>query len=392
MHSTYSISENPQGNICIFIDWYLPGFKAGGPIQSVANMVAHLSKYKKFYIITRNTDYCETTPYENIEANTWTKIAQNVHVFYISSDQVNLKTMKALLTQNKFEKIYLNGIFSTWFTLIPLYVCNTLRFDHVIVGARGMLAPAALSIKKKKKQLFIHLTKYLRLFKRVSFHATNQEEANQISKIIGGKNRIYIAANLPKLKANQSFIGIAKQTDSLKLINVARIAPEKNLLYALECLMHVKSRVEFNFYGPIYDEEYWKRCQAQIQQLPSNVLASYKGPIDNSKVGIELAMHHVMFMPTQGENFGHIILESLQMGRPVIISDLTPWKNLNEKMCGYDLPLHSKTAFAEAIDAFAKMQNDEYESWCNKAYQFAIDFSKDGEDLENNKLLFSISN
>jgi hypothetical protein len=61
-------------------------------------------------------------------------------------------------------------------------------------------------------------------------------------------------------------------------------------------------------------------------------------------------------------------------------------------MCGYDLPIHSKTAFAEAIEAFAKMQNDEYESWCNKAYQFAIDFSKDGEDLENNKQLFSISN
>ena len=35
-----------------------------------------------------------------------------------------------------------------------------------------------------------------------------------------------------------------------------------------------------------------------------------------------------MFLPSKGENFGHIIMESLAASTPVIISDLTPWKDL----------------------------------------------------------------
>ena len=42
--------------VLIFIDWYKPGFKAGGPIQSVSNIVSQLGKDYEFYIITRDTD------------------------------------------------------------------------------------------------------------------------------------------------------------------------------------------------------------------------------------------------------------------------------------------------------------------------------------------------
>lgn len=388
--SNVAISEKPDGNICIFIDWYVPGYKAGGPIQSVANMVAHLSQFKKFYIVTRNTDYCETLPYENINANIWTKISERVHVFYMSDDAVNFQTFSALLSQNKFEKIYLNGVFSTWFTLVPLYICNKLRFNHVIVGARGMLAPSALLIKNNKKKFFLILSKLLRLFKRATFHATNDEEAQHIKNIFGNIRKIHVAANLPKLTASNTFVGINKNDNSIKLINVARIAPEKNLLFALECLMYVKQHVTFNFYGPIYNQQYWEQCQIAIEKLPPNVNVHYKGPIENSKVANELALHHAMFMPTKGENFGHIILESFQIGRPVIISNLTPWKNLEEKNCGFDLPLQSKEKFAFCIDKLAQLSNAEYELTCRSAYNFSQDYMQNSDDLENNKKLFEI--
>jgi hypothetical protein len=61
----------PQKNILIFIDWFLPGYKAGGPISSNANLIAHLGLEYKFFVITRNTDYCETKPYENIAPLAW---------------------------------------------------------------------------------------------------------------------------------------------------------------------------------------------------------------------------------------------------------------------------------------------------------------------------------
>ncbi len=58
---------NTKKKILVFIDWYIPGFKAGGPIRSCANIVQHLSSDFEFYFITSDTDYCEDKPYENIK-------------------------------------------------------------------------------------------------------------------------------------------------------------------------------------------------------------------------------------------------------------------------------------------------------------------------------------
>ena len=71
--------------ILLFIDWYLPGYKAGGPIQSCANLVNHLNNDYCFKIITRNTDYCETIPYQDIKSNEWNIVNQNTHIYYIYS-------------------------------------------------------------------------------------------------------------------------------------------------------------------------------------------------------------------------------------------------------------------------------------------------------------------
>ena len=38
--------------ILVFIDWYLPGYRAGGPIQSIANLVNHLDDELDISIVT----------------------------------------------------------------------------------------------------------------------------------------------------------------------------------------------------------------------------------------------------------------------------------------------------------------------------------------------------
>ena len=78
--------------VLIFIDWYLPGYKAGGPVQSISNMVEHLKEEFDFSIITRNTDYCERTPYSNILSNQWNALSNGIKVFYFS-----YKTLRALV-------------------------------------------------------------------------------------------------------------------------------------------------------------------------------------------------------------------------------------------------------------------------------------------------------
>ena len=57
--------------ILIFIDWFLPGIKAGGPIKSVSALVNHLNSEFDFYIITSNTDFGDKQAYKNLESNAW---------------------------------------------------------------------------------------------------------------------------------------------------------------------------------------------------------------------------------------------------------------------------------------------------------------------------------
>ena len=76
--------------ILVFVDWFLPGYKAGGPIRSVANLTAHLSGEFEFFIVTRNTDYLETEAYADVEPNKWIDFAENVKVFYFSADKLSV--------------------------------------------------------------------------------------------------------------------------------------------------------------------------------------------------------------------------------------------------------------------------------------------------------------
>ena len=131
----------------------------------------------------------------------------------------------------------------------------------------------------------------------------------------------------------------------MKIISIARIAPEKNTLYAIEVLSKVKANVEADFYGPVYDKDYWEDCRLAAEKLPSNVQLKFCGAIATEEISKTLPNYDLLFMPTRGENFGHIILESLQAGTPVLISDQTPWRNLALENVGWDLSLNSKESF-----------------------------------------------
>ena len=68
--------------ILVFIDWFLPGYRAGGPIRSCANMIEHLKDEFDFSVITRNSDYCEMVSYSGIISNAWNILPGGTRVFY----------------------------------------------------------------------------------------------------------------------------------------------------------------------------------------------------------------------------------------------------------------------------------------------------------------------
>ena len=48
--------------ILLFIDWFLPGTKSGGPVRSYANLISHFKDDYDFYVITRNVSRVKVRP------------------------------------------------------------------------------------------------------------------------------------------------------------------------------------------------------------------------------------------------------------------------------------------------------------------------------------------
>ena len=145
----------------------------------------------------------------------------------------------------------------------------------------------------------------------------------------------------------------------MKIIILSRIARVKNLDIALKILSKVTANVVFDIYGPLEDPKYWTECQELINILPHNIMVHYRGIVTPDQIIPVFGCYDLFLLPTGGENYGHVIAESLTSGTPVLISDKTPWKNLQSNNFGWDIPLDKINLYIEIIENYAKMSLDQ---------------------------------
>jgi glycosyltransferase involved in cell wall biosynthesis len=382
-----SLQNKSASKIAITIDWYLPGTNSGGPVSSVSNLVAALPEID-FYILTRNTDYCSNEPYLGITPNQWLKQGENVWVYYFSEDQLSKGKLKAVIQDIQVKVLYVNGIYSRKFSQWPVGIGNDLGLK-TIVAARGMLSPHALAVKSFKKLLFLSFMRWINAYSNVLFHATSEEEAMDIKNVIGKRVKISVLANVARQEKN-TIKEITKKQGSVKLVSIGRIAPEKGTMHGLKALKDMQGTVELDLYGTCYDFEYWNQCEQLIKQLPKNIVVRYQGVCKSEEVPAKLEAAHALLLPSEGENYGHAIVESFTKARPVIISKHTPWRSLTNFQAGWDVD-HNE--LSKVIQALVSMNNEEYQNWSKGAYVFAQKrIFETQEDLlqEYNKMFISI--
>lgn len=376
--------------ILVFIDWYLPGYRAGGPIRSVANMVAHLADKYEFLIVTRNTDYMETIPYEGIKSNSWSKLSDNQSIYYISKDKLSIKKIKEIIKTTDFDIAYINGVYSFYFSILPLLLTRYFFKKKAIVAPRGMLSEQGLGVKSKRKKLFVLITRIIGLYKNAVIHISGNTERPDIEKLKLGQQKIAFALNFPPLLNSNTEHHREKKAGELELVYIARIAPEKNLVFALKCLQfnEYEGDIYFDIYGAVYNNDYWEACNDLIKNMPSNIHVKYHGQLDNEKVTTTLQKYHFTFLPTKGESFGHSILESFMAGCPVIISNQTPWKDLKNKGIGWEISLDNVDLFSKTIQEAILLDQDDYQLMSSKATEFAKNYFDLPQIIESYQSLF----
>ena len=344
------------------IPWFSPAFKAGGPVQSVLNMVNHIGGDIEFEVVTSDRDIDDTL-LQIQDSNIWIRFNKNTKVFYCAVANRIFRIL-GILKKQKSDVDFLTGIYSFDFTILPILFSSSPR---KIISVRGMLHPPALQQKRLKKKIYLSLLKPLLLYKKVEFHATDESEKQHIISFIGHKPKIWIAANIPTIIEAHS---LPKQKGSLKLLTVALIGPMKNHLEVLLALSTFEGDIEYDICGPIYWPDYWQKCSEVIKSLPSNIKVNYHGAIPPHELVAFYQQTHVFICPSQSENFGHAIFEAFSAGKPVITSHNTPWNQLQEKKIGINVtPV--KQEIENAIRYFTDMDDQTYAIWSSRAAMFA---------------------
>ena len=348
----------------IFIDWFSPAYKAGGPIQSVLNLVNQKIEGIQYKVICSNKDLGGEL-LQGVKYDKWIQFNSHTQVWYNSENKTVLSLLKQL---SKWEPdiFFINGIYSFYYNFLPLVFGSKTK---KIISARGMLHAGALSQKGLKKAVYLKIWKLLNIHRKNGFHATNPEEEKFIRTVFGEKARVFVAQNLPR--SLESLPTTAKEINHLHLISIGLISPMKNYLETIKALAYCKGIVDYSIYGPVKDAAYWRQCKEEINKLPANIQVHYRGDLPSQKVQEVLNRAEVFVLPSKSENFGHAIYEALTAGKPVITSHHTPWNNLQAAKAGFNISVENDYELSEAISSFARMDSKELLEWADGAKTYA---------------------
>jgi glycosyltransferase involved in cell wall biosynthesis len=354
--------DQKRKRVLVLLGAYLPGYKAGGPTRSIANMVAALGDEVQFKIVTLDRDLGDKAPYPGIVENQWQRVGLADVMYLRPGWRGLLGSFELLRSVDQNTVLYLNSYFSRCFSILAMFMCwlGLCRPREVVLAPRGEFSSGALAIKKRRKLVYITLSRWLGIHKHLRWHASSEFEAADIRKCYSNPHNIGIALDIATvLNISAAPCPYAqhrrKKTGELRVVFLSRISRMKNLSSALKMLDGVLGDVLFDIYGPAEDASYWGECQKLISALPANVRVEYRGRIEHEKIDQVFAEHDLFLLPTLGENYGHVICESLLAGCPVLISNQTPWRDLEKHGAGWAIPLedveHFRAILQQCVDA-----------------------------------------
>lgn len=359
-------------------------------MRTLANMAERLGDQFAFRIITRDRDAGDAAAYPGCCPGTWQSVGQ-ADVMYLSSKLCAFHAMRRIINQTEHDVLYLNSFFTPVFTIQPLVLrrLGLIRNSPVILAPRGEFSPGALQIRKQKKLAYIRLAQMLGIYHNVIWQASSDLEKCDIHRWFGNTARVHLAPNLGTgLDESTTLTTRRKGPGHLSIAFLSRVCRKKNVDGALRLLAKLRGQVTFDIFGPRKDLAYWNECQHLISQMPPNVKVEARGPIPHHQVLEVLQQYHLFLFPTHGENFGHVILESLLAGCPVLLSDQTPWRGLADKGVGWDLSLDAPEQIRHVLQYCIDMGDEEFQEMSQRAREYGRSVVEAPETVERNRALF----
>lgn len=365
--------------VLVFCDFYLPGFRSGGGMRTVANLVDRFCDRYDFFIFTRNYDSKEdTTPYTSVITGEWNTVG-NANVFYAAASAITADKCAALVLEIKPDLVFLNSTFST--PVVKFLMARkrgTLGDVPVIIAPCGELSKDALSLKPLKKKAYLGYAKIRGLYEGLIWKASSLNEADQIKSVFGNSISPTVAPDLAPKIILPDYLPDQKpekMPGTVRFVSLSRVVPIKNIRFFLERLRDVnEGSVILEIVGPLEDQKYLTECKSLIAQMPSNITVNVVGAVSYAEGLQRLTENHFFVLPTLSENFGYVFIESLSAGTPILISDQTMWGVAEQSGCGWSIPLSRPNAWLAAITKCIQMDDHDYRTMAASARAFAVNW------------------
>ena len=217
-------------------------------------------------------------------------------------------------TASDFDVIHIHA----WWNLVSVLGCLValMRNVPVVVSPRGTLSNYSFHNKNNSIKSMMHSWLGKPLLKKCFIHTTSKNEHDALKAILPD-NTIFNIPNFINL-TEQKFNGY-QSTDHLRIIFFSRIEEKKGLDILLNALKSVTVSYKLTIAGD--------GNKAYVDQLKK--LAKDNGIAENIDwIGFQtdnkyqlLYRHDVMVLPSHDENFGNVVIESLSVGTPVLITN-----------------------------------------------------------------------
>ncbi len=332
----------------------------GGPSNTLYWMASGLAKEHYDVKVVTTTRYITKG---DVPENEWTRL-NSFDVIYCSESFYRSTLEQSLATT---DVIIANGVcvLSNF-----LFIIKALRKGKkVILSPRGELLQAAVFHKGRVygvlKSLFFHFMGLV-YGKRVVYHVTSEEEALSVRHYFGKESRIVDVSNYMILPER---VERGDSSDDY-LLYVGRLKRIKNIHLLLNALSMSKAFQESKYVLKIAGEkkgEYYDYLKNRVEELGLNNRVVFLGMVTGPAKDKLYAGARALFLVSQSENFGNVVIESLAQGTPVIASKGTPWECLQNMGAGYWIDA-TDSSIKESVDRIISMDDTYYQEMRKNAF------------------------
>ncbi len=234
-----------------------------------------------------------------------------------------------------------------WWNLVSVLSCLVAKWYNVpvVLSPRGMLTGYTQNSRNSFPKRFLHLLIGKRLLSYSHIHATSEQEKLEVLKIVSPKS-ITVIPNLVSVgqraesgeqgtknkeqgtKSEELCEGESLETKAVsdvgsstfRLLFLSRIEQKKGLELLFEALSTISLNYQLTIAGSGH-EKYVESLKAKVESLKLSGQIDWLGQVNNEEKFSLLARHDLLVLPSYNENFANVVIESLSVGTPVLVSE-----------------------------------------------------------------------